>query len=80
MNYRESRYSEIMKAPAQIESPGTAAHIVPAQLAVERVRTDALLSQRRAEAIQMLDDLRRMPKIGPQLTDSAIYDKDGLPK
>jgi len=56
------------------------AHAVRAQLAIERVRANALLSQRRAEAARMLDELRRMPKIGPQLTDSDLYDEEGFPK
>jgi hypothetical protein len=58
----------------------TVAHAVRAQLAIERVRHNAVLSQRRAEAARMLDELRRMPKIGPQLTDNDLYDEDGLPK
>lgn len=58
----------------------TVAHAVRAQLVIERVRVDAVLSQRRAEAARMLDELRRMPKIGPQLTDNDLYDEDGLPK
>ena len=58
----------------------TVARAVRAQLAIERVRSNAVLSQRRAEAARMLDELRRMPKIGPQLTDSDLYDEDGLPK
>jgi hypothetical protein len=53
---------------------------VRAQLAIERVRANAVLSQRRAEAARMLNELRRLPKIGPQLTDSDLYDSDGLPK
>ena len=56
------------------------AHAVRAQLAIERVRSNAVLSQRRAEAGRMLDELRRMPKIGPQLTDNDLYDEDGLPE
>jgi hypothetical protein len=46
----------------------------------QAVRAEAVLSQRRAEAARMLDELRRMPKIGPQLTDNDLYDEDGLPK
>jgi hypothetical protein len=56
------------------------AQAVRAQLATERLRANAALSQRRAEAERVLSELRRLPKIGPPLTDTDLYDTDGLPK
>ncbi len=53
---------------------------VRAQLAVERVNASTKLSKRRLQADRVLARLRRLPVVGPDLTDSDLYDEDGLPK
>lgn len=53
---------------------------VKAQLAIELVRASAKLSKRRREAEKALAELRRLPVVGPDLSDRDLYDADGLPK
>ena len=53
---------------------------VKAQLAIERVKGKAKLSRRRKEAERALAELRRLPVVGPKLSDSDLYDAEGLPK
>jgi hypothetical protein len=56
------------------------ANAVRAQLAIERVKADAMLRKRRKEAEKTLAGLRRLPITGPVLTDVDLYNADGLPK
>jgi hypothetical protein len=53
---------------------------VRAQLAVERVKSSAKLTNRRLASDRILARLRRLPVVGPELTDADLYDKNGLPK
>jgi hypothetical protein len=53
---------------------------VRAQLAIERVRTNAKLAKRRARAEKTLAELRSLPVVGPLLTDRDLYDDEGMPK
>lgn len=53
---------------------------VKAQLAIERVKANTKLSKRRAHAEKSLAELRRLPIVGPKLTDADLYDDSGLPK
>jgi hypothetical protein len=56
------------------------ANAVNAQLAIERVKGDAKLRRRRKAAEKILTELRRLPVIGPHVSDEDLYDADGLPK
>ena len=56
------------------------ANAVRAQLAIERVKHDAKLRKRRRESEEALAELRRLPVIGPDISDDDLYDKHGLPK
>jgi hypothetical protein len=56
------------------------ANAVKAQLAIERVKASAKLSKRREEAERALSELRRLPVMGPELSDADLYDGDGMPK
>ena len=56
------------------------ANAVRAQLAIERVKHDAKLRKRRKEAEEALAELRRLPVIGPDISDDDLYDDHGLPK
>lgn len=53
---------------------------VKAQLAIERVKANAKLAKRRARAEKALAELRRLPVVGPVLTDRDLYDEKGMPK
>ena len=53
---------------------------VKSQLAIERVKANAKLSKRRLQAEKALAELRRLPVVGPILTDKDLYDSEGLPK
>lgn len=53
---------------------------IKAQLAIERVKANARLSKRRIHAERALAELRRLPVIGPDLSDRDLYDSEGLPK
>jgi hypothetical protein len=53
---------------------------VKAQLAVERVKASRKLSKRMAQAAEALAELRRLPVVGPALSDRDLYGADGLPR
>jgi len=53
---------------------------VRSQLAIERVKANAKLSKKRLQAEKTLAELRRLPVVGPMLTDRDLYDDEGLPK
>lgn len=53
---------------------------VKAQLAIERVNASAKLSRRRIRTERTLAELRRLPVLGPELSDRDLYDAGGLPK
>jgi hypothetical protein len=53
---------------------------VRGQLAIEQVKANARLSNRKKNANKALAELRRLPVIGPLLGDEDIYGPDGLPK
>lgn len=53
---------------------------VKSQLAIERAKADKGLLKRRQEAERLLAELRRLPVVGPELSDRDLYDADGLPK
>ena len=48
------------------------------QLAVEKVKADTRLARRQKVSDKALAELRRLPVIGPALSDSDLYDSDGL--
>ena len=56
------------------------AKAVRAQLAIERAKANNIRSKRRVKAERTLAELRRLPVVGPQLTDDDLYGADGLPK
>ncbi|MBI4907162.1 MAG: type II toxin-antitoxin system VapB family antitoxin [Acidobacteria bacterium] len=56
------------------------AKAVRSQLAIEQARVNAKLSKRRAEADRILSELRRLPVVGPMVSDADLYDDAGLPK
>jgi hypothetical protein len=53
---------------------------VKGQLAIERVKANTRLSKRRAQVEKALVELRRLPVVGPVLTDDDLYDAEGFPK
>lgn len=53
---------------------------VRSQLAIERVKANRTLQAKRQEADRLLSEIRRLPVIGPALTDDDLYGPDGLPK
>jgi hypothetical protein len=58
----------------------TVANAVRAQLAIERVKASAKLSQKLADAERALAELRKLPVIGMDISDGELYDGDGLPR
>ena len=56
------------------------ANAVRAQLAIERVKADSKLLRRKRAAEKTLAELRRLPAVGPAITDEDLYDENGLPK
>ena len=56
------------------------AEAVRSQLALARTNADARLRKRRREAEKGLAEIRKLPVVGPPLTDSDLYDEDGFPK
>lgn len=56
------------------------ANAVRSQLAIERVKRDAKLRKRLREAEEALAELRRLPIVGPDISDEDLYDERGLPK
>ena len=53
---------------------------VRAQLAHERARAAEGKALRKGESERVLAEIRRLPAIGPLLTDEDLYDSDGLPR
>ena len=53
---------------------------VKRQLAIERAKADLRLAKRRKEVSKLLGEIRRLPVLGPRLTDEDLYDENGLPK
>ena len=53
---------------------------VKSQLAIERVKANKSLTRRLQQAEKALAELRRLPRVGPMLTDDDLYDDKGLPK
>jgi hypothetical protein len=56
------------------------ASAVRTQLASERGKAEAKLSSRRKRIESALAELRRLPVVGPGLSDRDIYGPDGLPR
>ncbi len=56
------------------------ADAVRASLAVERAKSDKTLQRRIRKAEKSLANFYRFPSIGPRLTDTDLYDAEGLPK
>ena len=50
------------------------------QLAVEMVKADVRLARRQRVSDQALSELRRLPVVGRDLSDSDLYDSNGLPR
>lgn len=73
----DARALAVLTSVSITEAVGNA---VKAQLAIERVRASAKLSKRRIRAERALAEFRRLPVVGPELSDSDLYDSDGLPR
>ena len=58
----------------------TVAQAVRRQLAIEKVHADERSRTKLRKAEKTLAKLRRLPRIGPILTDDDLYDKFGMPK
>jgi hypothetical protein len=56
------------------------AQAVRAQLVLERIKTNGKLVKRLAAAEKDLAAIRRLPVVGPDLTDDDLYDEQGFPK
>ena len=53
---------------------------VKRQLEIERAKATVKLAKRRKEVEKLLAEIRRLPVVGPALTDDDLYDESGLPK
>jgi hypothetical protein len=53
---------------------------VKRQLEIERAKAGIKLAKRRREVDKLLAEIRRLPVVGPGLTDDDLYDENGLPK
>ena len=53
---------------------------VKRQSEIERAKANVKLAQRRKEVSKLLGEIRRLPVVGPRLTDEDLYDENGLPK
>jgi hypothetical protein len=60
-----------------IEAIGNA---LKSQLAVERAKVSRSRSTRRIEAERVLAEIRRLPVVGPELSDLDFYNSEGFPK
>ena len=45
-----------------------------------RARSTSDVDARRREVRRLVEELHRLPRVGPLLTDDDLYDEDGLPK
>jgi hypothetical protein len=69
-----------LAALAGVSITDAVAQVVKAQLAIERVKASVKLSKRHSQAERALSELRRLPVVGPELSDRDLYDAEGLPK
>jgi hypothetical protein len=53
---------------------------VRAQIAIERANSTVKQSERQVRSDRILAELRRLPVVGPVITDEDLYDSEGLPK
>ncbi len=53
---------------------------VKRQLEIERAKADLKLAKRRKEVNKLLGEIRRLPVVGPRITDEDLYDENGLSK
>lgn len=53
---------------------------VRSQLTIERVKADERLIERQRKVEAGLAALRKLPVVGPDLTDGDLYGPDGMPK
>ena len=53
---------------------------VKRQLEIERAKAAVKLAKRRKDVEKLLAEIRRLPVVGPILTDDDLYDENGLPK
>ncbi len=53
---------------------------VKRQLEIERAKAAIKLAKRRKDVEKLLAEIRRLPVVGPVLTDDDLYDENGLPK
>ncbi len=54
--------------------------VVRAKLAEEKARVEAARTERNQEMKRLLEEIWKLPRVGPILTDEDMYDEDGLPK
>ena len=47
---------------------------------LERARRCTSAEERRRDVRRLVEELHKMPRVGPPLTDDDLYDQDGLPK
>jgi len=58
----------------------TIATAVRAQLAIEKVRSDSALSERKRALDAALAEIRSLPVVGPVIADQDLYDAEGMPR
>ena len=56
------------------------AEAVHLQLEREKRAKAAGIEQKVEDVLRIAEEFRRLPKVGPMLTDDDLYDDDGLPK
>ena len=56
------------------------ADAVKSELEVERERRTSDVETRRREVRRLVEELHKLPRVGPLLTDDDLYDEDGLPR
>lgn len=73
----DARELALLTGVSVTDAVGTA---VRQQLLVERVKGDSKLAKRRAAVEKIRAELRRLPIVGPTITDRDLYDEEGMPK
>ncbi len=54
--------------------------VVLAELARRRAAQEETVEARRAAVREIVQQIRKLPVVGPSLTDDDLYDEDGLPR
>ena len=77
---KEDVARDIRELAALKGKPITEAVAEAVRAELERERRSCGVEERRRRVREIVEELHRMPRLGPPLTDDDLYDENGLPR